>query len=94
MKYFDSLLMTGKGSTSTLLSEMLRSAGYQVGLYTSPHLHHISERISTSKSPMCSEDFNALVRDHEKIILECQNEEQGALTHFEVLTGLAFRWGQ
>ena len=35
----------GKGSTATMLAEMLRACGYKVGLYTSPHICDIRERI-------------------------------------------------
>ncbi|MDE2798551.1 MAG: hypothetical protein OXI94_07775, partial [Gemmatimonadota bacterium] len=39
---FDSVIVggtNGKGTVSYLLSELLRAAGFRVGLYTSPHLH-------------------------------------------------------
>src|SRR5512138_797348 len=35
----------GKGSTATMLARMLEANGYTVGLYTSPHLVHLHERI-------------------------------------------------
>ena len=35
----------GKGSTSAMLSNILKVSGYKVGLYTSPHLNRINERI-------------------------------------------------
>ena len=35
----------GKGSTCAMLETILRSAGYRVGLYTSPHLIHYNERV-------------------------------------------------
>ena len=35
----------GKGSTSAFLAGILQEAGYTVGLYTSPHLHRVNERI-------------------------------------------------
>jgi dihydrofolate synthase/folylpolyglutamate synthase len=35
----------GKGSTSHMIASVLQSAGYQVGLYTSPHLKNFTERI-------------------------------------------------
>ena len=35
----------GKGSTCAFTVSILRSAGYKVGLYTSPHLHDFKERI-------------------------------------------------
>ena len=35
----------GKGSTSAMVASVLSCAGYKVGLYTSPHLHEVTERI-------------------------------------------------
>jgi dihydrofolate synthase/folylpolyglutamate synthase len=35
----------GKGSTAAMLAEVLRAAGYRTGLFTSPHLCHVEERI-------------------------------------------------
>ncbi len=52
----------GKGSTVALIAAAMRAAGYKVGLYTSPHMHHISERISTTQGGHIKpEDFDALV---------------------------------
>ena len=36
----------GKGSTATMLAKMLEANGYNVGLYTSPHVVHLHERIA------------------------------------------------
>src|SRR5688500_8613648 len=36
---------TGKGSTCAMIADMLQTSGYRVGLYTSPHLCDIRERI-------------------------------------------------
>ena len=44
----------GKGSTATMLGKMLEANGYNVGLYTSPHVVHLHERI-TYNSEMISE---------------------------------------
>src|SRR3972149_3750948 len=44
----------GKGSTATMLARMLESNGYNVGLYTSPHVVHLHERIEVN-SKMISE---------------------------------------
>jgi dihydrofolate synthase / folylpolyglutamate synthase len=38
----------GKGSTATMLATMLNAAGYRTGLYTSPHLVHVNERIKVA----------------------------------------------
>jgi len=47
----------GKGSTATMLARMLEANGYTVGLYTSPHLVHLHERI-TINSRMITEAEN------------------------------------
>ena len=44
----------GKGSTATMLGKMLEANGYSVGLYTSPHVVHLHERI-TVDSKMVSD---------------------------------------
>src|SRR4030066_136436 len=48
----------GKGSTATMLARMLEANHYKVGLYTSPHVVHLHERIAVnsqmvSESEMC-----------------------------------------
>jgi len=42
----------GKGSTAATLASILQSAGYRTGLYTSPHLLRINERVRVSPSPL------------------------------------------
>lgn len=46
----------GKGSTSHMLAAILQTAGYKVGLYTSPHLQDFRERIKVDGT-MCSQNF-------------------------------------
>jgi dihydrofolate synthase/folylpolyglutamate synthase len=56
--------LSGKGSTVAVVASVLRCAGYRVGVYTSPHLHHISERMSTEAgSHIRPEAFDELVSD-------------------------------
>src|SRR5882757_1391700 len=38
----------GKGSTSTLIAAMLHAAGYDVGMYSSPHLERLEERFAVN----------------------------------------------
>ncbi|CAK9232102.1 unnamed protein product [Sphagnum troendelagicum] len=82
----------GKGSTVAFISNILRSAGLSVGTYTSPHLTSIRERITAGKTgdpisdEMLVELFSNLHANLEKAIAA----EPGTLTHFEVLTALAF----
>src|SRR5262245_17877232 len=47
----------GKGSTAAFLEAMLREAGYRTGLYTSPHLERINERIRVDGEPIADEAF-------------------------------------
>jgi dihydrofolate synthase/folylpolyglutamate synthase len=74
----------GKGSVSTLLAEIMRSAGWRVGLYTSPHLVSFRERVAVDGVPI-SEDAVTLWA----AALEETAVRLGA-TFFEVATALAF----
>jgi len=47
----------GKGSTATFLDSICRSAGIKSGLYTSPHLHSITERIKIGDTEITAEEF-------------------------------------
>src|SRR5215218_3923479 len=49
----------GKGSTAAMLDSICRAAGIKSGLYTSPHLVSITERIRISNEPISDEDFAA-----------------------------------
>lgn len=69
----------GKGSTCAILASVLRSAGYRVGLYISPHLLDVRERVSVDGKPISKTDFARLL-------------PKGDLTYFELLTVLAFRY--
>jgi len=74
----------GKGSTATMLAEMLMAAGHRVGLYTSPHLVSFRERIVVGRAPI-SEEAVTLWASR----LEAPALALGA-TFFEVSTALAF----
>src|SRR5262245_40760765 len=47
----------GKGSTAAMLASILQTAGYRTGLYTSPHLVHVEERIQINGDPIPAEDL-------------------------------------
>jgi dihydrofolate synthase/folylpolyglutamate synthase len=51
----------GKGSTAVMLDSICRAAGIKCGLYTSPHLVSITERISIAGSQISEEEFAACV---------------------------------
>src|SRR5262245_51739071 len=50
----------GKGSTAAMMASVLGTAGYLTGLYTSPHLEHIEERIIVGGQICPTEAFFAL----------------------------------
>ncbi len=76
----------GKGSTAAMLEAVLRAAGYRTGLYTSPHLHTVRERIRIQGEPLPPEAFRDSLRE-----LWPWVEADDALSVFDVLTGLAFQ---
>ncbi len=88
----------GKGSTAAMTESILRAAGYRTGLYTSPHLVDIRERIRVGGRMVSREDFARLVertRPHiERAREECAREPDSAMarppTYFEIVTHLAF----
>src|SRR3954449_1159266 len=58
----------GKGSTCAMTEAMLRANGYKTGLYTSPHLVDIRERICVAGEMIPQSDFARLVRMVEPIV--------------------------
>jgi len=81
----------GKGSTSSMISSILKSDGYKVGLYTSPHLVDFTERIKINDKPINSEKVCELL-DRIKPYIEkvADTPSYGHPTFFEVVTSLAF----
>jgi dihydrofolate synthase / folylpolyglutamate synthase len=51
----------GKGSTSAMLAAVLSAAGYRTGLFTSPHLNRVEERIVIDGHPCSPDEFTNLV---------------------------------
>jgi len=74
----------GKGSTSHMLASILQVAGYNVGLYTSPHLKNYTERIRINGKEIYQNYVANFITDN-KAFLEKQK-----LSFFEMTVGLAF----
>jgi dihydrofolate synthase/folylpolyglutamate synthase len=76
----------GKGSTSAMLASILHEAGYRVGLFTSPHLERVEERIQVNGAPISRQELTALLAE---VRAAC---ERGQLepTFFEIATALGF----
>jgi len=83
----------GKGSTAAMIAQTLSAAGYKTGLFTSPHLHSIRERIRINGAMISKTDFAALVTEL-KPIVESVNKQAafGELTTFEILTAVVFTY--
>ena len=76
----------GKGSVCAVLNTILISNGFNVGLFTSPHIFDYNERIKINNKDISDEDFDALV-------LEVSNVAKSHdinITEFEILTAVAF----
>ena len=92
---FPSVLIAGtngKGSTAATLASILTAAGYRTGLYTSPHLFRVNERIQIDGVQIPDEDFARLYFQVDETARRLV--ESADLPHppsfFEVLTAVAF----
>ncbi|HYF51447.1 MAG TPA: folylpolyglutamate synthase/dihydrofolate synthase family protein [Planctomycetota bacterium] len=84
----------GKGSTCAFLASILRAAGLKTGLYVSPHLQDLRERISIDGRQISPEDFARIMTQCSPVLEEMRVPPKGERrpTYFEVLTHLAFTW--
>jgi len=73
----------GKGSTSAMLERIAREAGLSTGLYTSPHLSKLTERVRVNGEPISDATLDAAL---ERVM----RDATGELTFFETLTMAAF----
>jgi dihydrofolate synthase / folylpolyglutamate synthase len=82
----------GKGSTAAMLESILRAAGLRTGLYTSPHLERINERIRISGENISDQDFAAAwSRVHSSIESLLASAKLAVHpTFFECVTAMAF----
>ena len=83
----------GKGSVAAMTASVLTKAGYNTGLYTSPHLHFYNERIRVNNRLISNGEITELVA-RIKPEVEVINREAtyGKLTTFEVTTALGFSY--
>ena len=81
----------GKGSTSAILSSILRMDNLRVGLYTSPHLIDLKERIQVNGLVISEARFIEIVLRLRKI-LEDYSWRKEPPTYFEILTVIAFQY--
>lgn len=92
---FPSVLIAGtngKGSTAATLGSILRCSGLKTGLYTSPHLIRINERIRVNGEPIADDDFARLHSEVDRVAerLIDQRELPWHPSFFEMMTAIAF----
>lgn len=91
--HFESVIIAGskgKGSTAAFLASILRMENYRVGLYTSPHLVELGERIRVNGlmlGPGKLVEYVHLIRQ----TLDSYEWRKDPPTYFEVLTAIALR---
>ncbi len=83
----------GKGSTATLVAAALSAAGYRTGLHTSPHLHHVEERLVVDGKACTPETMAALVQTARPAVAWLDREfgqdgRTAGPTYFEITTAL------
>ena len=82
----------GKSTTARLIAELACAHGLSAGLYTSPHLHSVTERLALCEDPISEEEF---AEEYERLLpflQEVDGRSDQRVTYFEVLTALAFVW--
>src|SRR5262245_18901572 len=82
----------GKGSTCAILASVLRAAGYRTGLFTSPHLTDVSERIQIDGVPISRDDMAAHMSEVAAVVrqMDAACDPTMSPTFFEIITALGF----
>lgn len=75
----------GKGSVAAMLEAMLRAAGWRTGLYTSPHLVRLGERIQVDRRQLADEEIVAYVDEMRTLA-----DGPDGPSYFEFMTAMAF----
>jgi dihydrofolate synthase/folylpolyglutamate synthase len=76
----------GKGSVAAAMASVLQASGYKVGLYTSPHLIRLTERIKINNDEISIEELSELILEVKEAASDLFEEP----TYFEVLTVATF----
>jgi len=78
----------GKGSVCSLMQKALMEKGYKVGLFTSPHLTKLNERIKVDGELISDEELDELIEK----VKEIYEKNNFSLTFFETITAMAFMY--
>ena len=80
----------GKTSTARMIETLLAARGLRTGLFISPHLASIPERIRVDGRPLAAEAFVACYEDVAPYVALADERQPVRLSFFEVLTAMAF----
>jgi dihydrofolate synthase/folylpolyglutamate synthase len=81
----------GKGSTCAMIAAVLRAAGHRVGLFTSPHLTRVEERMQVDRVPVTPAELTALMGDVAPAVRAMEADPRHPPpTFFEIGTALGF----
>ncbi|MCG2683973.1 MAG: bifunctional folylpolyglutamate synthase/dihydrofolate synthase, partial [Planctomycetales bacterium] len=87
----------GKGSTAAMIAAIFTAAGYRAGLFTSPHLDRVEERMAVDARPCPPEEYAELVElvrpeveAMDRAAARCDPPEHGP-TYFEIITATALK---
>ena len=76
----------GKGSTSAWIAAIATAAGYRSGLFTSPHLERVEERIRVDGEAIATDELESLLLE---VVAASERAEGESVTYFEAMTGSA-----
>lgn len=79
----------GKGSTCAYMNQILYECGYKVGMFTSPHLEQMTERIRIQNENVSEVTFVDAFEKVRKVIVDLEQEGKSHPTFFEFLFGMA-----
>jgi dihydrofolate synthase/folylpolyglutamate synthase len=82
----------GKTTTARLVGRILCAHGLSAGVYTSPHLRRVTERIALCDEEIPDEEFAATYEHLLPVLREVDERSDEPVTYFETLTALAFLW--
>jgi folylpolyglutamate synthase/dihydrofolate synthase len=80
----------GKTSTARMIDALLRARGLRTGLFTSPHLSSMRERISLDGQPLAAQRFVELYEEIVPYAAVVDGRHQVPISFFELLTAMAF----
>lgn len=78
----------GKGSTAAMVDAILRANGYRVGLFTSPHLVRVEERIQVNGVPISAAELASGIAQIAEAARQLEAENYPPITFFEIGTAL------